>query len=174
MSKRERAKVRGNKNVFDEYDWADIDRNEQKAGLARREKRWKEIELQFKREKILEKKAITNAEKMRQPPRGRQPSPLEEAWLRCDFVLYHIMTRSAYNILEFIRTNDPAGYKHLYKIFMSRNMMENITQYVDFFAQGGKVDMKIKKSDMIRHYVKYRGHIPVFKVKHKGEEEHDL
>jgi len=174
MSSRQRPKVRGKRDVIDEWEWADIDRDEQKAGLKRREKRWKEINLEIKRQKNLEKKAISKAEKMETPPRGRQPTELEAAWLRCDFILYNMMTQAAYATMEWLRLNDPDGYKHLYKTFMSRNMMENIQMYVDYFAQGGKVDMQVKKSDILRYYIKYKGYKPTIKVKHKGEKERDL
>ena len=173
MSKRVRPKVRGKKDVIDERDYADIDRDEQKRGLKRREKRWKEIEHQIRLDKHLEKKAIANAEKMKNPS-GRQPNQLEAAWLRCDYVLYNIMSQSAYQMLEWIRHNDPAGYRHLYKTFMSRNMMDNIGLFVDFFAQGNTVPQKIPKSDIIKHYVKYKGYKGKVRVKHKGEEEYDL
>ena len=174
MSKRVRPKARGKRDVLDEWEVADIDRDEQKAGLKRREKRWKEIELEIKRQKMLEKKAIANAERMEQPPRHRQPTPLEEAWLRCDYVLWNIMSQAAYNMLEWIRLNDPDGYKYLYKTFMSKNMMDNITYFVDFFAQGNKINKKLPKSEVIKHYVKYKGYKPTIKIKHKGEEERNL
>ena len=38
-----RPKNRGKKNVFDEWEHSDIDRNEQREGLKRRELRWKEL-----------------------------------------------------------------------------------------------------------------------------------
>lgn len=174
MSSRQRPKVRGKKDVIDERDWADIDRDEQKRGLKRREKRWKEINFEIKRQKNLEKIAIAKAEKMKQPPRGRQPTELEEAWLRCDYVLYNIMSMAAYQMMEWLRLNDPAGYKAMYKIFISRNMMDNITSYVDYFAQGNSITKKLPKSEVIKHYVKYRGYKPSIKIKHKGEKERDL
>lgn len=171
MSKRVRPKVRGKKDVIDERDYADIDRDEQKRGLKRRERRWKEIELEIKKQKLLEKKAISIAEKMKQPPRSRQPTPLEEAWLRCDYVLYNIMTQAAYQMLEWIRLNDPTGYKYLYKTFMSKHMMGNITYFVDYFAQGNTINKRIPKHEVIRHYVKYKGYKRKITVKHKGEDE---
>ena len=84
------------------------------------------------------------------------------------------MTQAAYFMMEWLRINDPPGYKAMYRIFMSKNMMDNITYYVDYFAQGGKITKKLPKSELIRHYVRYRGYKPTIKVKHKGEEEHDL
>ena len=174
MSKRVRAKVRGKKDVIDEYDIADIDRSEQKEGLKRRDRRWKEIELEIKRQKILEKKAISKAEKMKEPPKTRQPNPLEEAWLRCDFVLYNIMSQAGYNLMEWIRLNDPEGYKYLYKIFMSKNMMDNITDFVEFFSQGNTIGKRIPKHIVMRNYVKYKGYKGTIRVKHKNEEEYEL
>jgi hypothetical protein len=173
MSKRVRPKVRGKKDVLDEWEVADIDRDQQKEGLKRRERRWKEIEREIKRQKMLEKKAIVNAGKM-ETVYGRQPTPLEEAWLRCDYVLFNIMTMAAYQMLEWIRVNDPKGYRYLYRTFMSKNMMDNIEYFVDFFAQGNTIPKKIPKHEVIRHYVKYKGYKGSVKVKHKGEEEYDL
>lgn len=160
--------------VYDEWEHMDIDRNEQREGIKRREKRWKEIEREIRLKKHLEKRAIENAEKMHEPPKTRQPNPIEAAWLRCDYVLYNIMTDAAYGMMEWLRIEDPTGYKHLYKIFMSRNMMENISLFVDFFAQGNTIPKRLPKSEVIKHYVKYRGYKPTIIVKHKGEEEYDL
>jgi len=174
MSSRQRPKVRGKKNVLDERDWADIDRDEQKRGLERREKRWKEIEYEIKRQKHLERIAVKNAEKMKQPSRGRQPTELEQAWLRCDFVLYNIMSQAAYAMMEWLRLNDPAGYRAMYRIFMSKNMMDNITSFVDYFAQGNSIIKKLPKAEIIKHYIKYRGYKPFIRIRHKGEEERDL
>ncbi|KKM86444.1 hypothetical protein LCGC14_1278980 [marine sediment metagenome] len=174
MSKRIRPKVRGKKEVFDEWEHMDIDRNEQKAGLKRRARRWKEIQREVKLQKVLEKKAINNADKMKLPPKTRQPTPLEEAWLRCDYVLFHMLTRSAYQTLEWIRINDVEGYKYIYKIVMSPNMMNNISYYVDYFAEGGTVDKLIPKNIIMGKYMKYRGYKPIIKVKRKGEEEYDV
>lgn len=174
LSKRVRAKVRGKKDVFDEYEIADIDRNEQREGIKRRERRWKEIEHEIKRKKLLEKKAISIAEKMKEPPKTRQPNPLEEAWLRCDYVLYNIITQAGYNLMEWIRVNDPEGYKYLYRVFMSKNMMDNITDFVDFFSQGNSIGKRIPKHEVMRHYVKYKGYKGKVRVKHKGEEEYEL
>lgn len=167
--KRKRAKIRHKRDVLDEWEWADIDRDEQEAGLKRRAQRWKEIKREVERQKMLERKAVQDADKMpRTAPRDRQPTPLEEAWLRCDYVLFNMMTMSAYQMMEWCRTNDVEAYKHLYKIFMSRNMMENIQTYVDFFAQGGKTDRKIKKEDVIRHYLRYKGYKPKIMVERDG------
>lgn len=174
MSKRIRAKVRGKKDVIDERDYADIDKDEQKAGIKRRERRWKEIELEIKRQKLLEKKAVVNADKMNPEPNIRQPTALEAAWLRCDYVLYNIMMPPAYALMEWIRINDPEGYKHLYRIFMSKNMMDNIEYYVSYFAQGHTIPKQIPKRDVMMRYAKYKGYETSVKVRRKNEKEYEL
>lgn len=174
MSKRVRPKVRGKKDVLDEWEVADIDRDEQKLGLERRERRWKEIQAEQQRQRLLEKKAIKNAEKMKSPPNTRQPNELEMAWLRCDFVLWNMMDGEAYMLMEYLRTVEPDTYKHLYRIYMSKYMMENIEFYVDYFAQGHKPDHLIPKADVMKHYLKYKGYKSTIKIKRKGEEERDF
>ena len=159
------------KGGIDEWEVADIDRNEQKLGMERRARRWKEIETQRKAEKKAEKKAIENAEKMGQ---SRQPNWLEEAWLRCDYVLNNIMEQKAYAFMEHQRTTDPAMYKTLYKVFMSPNMMEHIQQWVSFFASGQKAIGRIPLSEVYKHYKKLKGIKGTIKVVHKGEEEREL
>ena len=39
-------------------------------------------------------------------PHTRPPTPLEEAWLRCDYVLWNMMTPDAYAVMEWFRLND--------------------------------------------------------------------
>ena len=175
---RARAKIRkhlGKKNpkidVMDEYEWADIDRDEQEAGLKRREQRWKEIELAQKQDKLLEKKAIDNAEKMK---RRAVMTPLQEAWLRCDYILFNIMEPKAYEFMEWQRLNDPTTYKYLYKIFMSKYMMMNAHYYADYFAKGGKAPKLVTIGDVVQKYKKYKGIKTKIKILHKGEDEREL
>ena len=178
---RARAKIRkhlGKKNpkidVMDEYEWADIDRDEQEAGLKRRERRWKEVELAQKQARELEKKAIDNAEKIKRKPMALVVSPLEEAWLRCDYLLFNIMETKAYEFMEWQRLNDPDVYKYLYRKFMSKYMMANAEMYVDYFAKGGKAPKLITLGDIVKRYRKYKGIKTKFKIVHKGEEDREL
>lgn len=178
--KRHRPKVRkhlGKKNpkvdVVDEWETMDVDRDEQKAGIERRRKRWRQVETERLLEKAAEQAAIKHAEKMN-PDRGREPNFLEKAWLRCDYVLSNVMEKNAYNFLENIRVKDPECYKRLYKIFMSKNMMSRIQAFVDFFAQGGEVPERIPLSEVVKHYRKIKGIRSKIKVVHKGEDDRDL
>lgn len=168
-------KARGKKEVYDEWEHGDIDRDEQKAGLKRRAKRWKQIELERKKSQALEKKAVDNAEKMgRDQSILLDPTPLEMAWLRCDFILSHIMNELAYRFMEWQRLNDPKCYKHLYRKFMSKAMMMNAQLYVDYFAKGGRAPKLITYPIIIRAYKNYYGIKTKFVVKHKNEEEYEL
>ena len=143
--KKTRPKVRGKKDVVDEWEIMDIDRDQQKAGLKRRERRWKQIEKERVLAKRAEKVAIEKAEKM---GNVRNANPIELAWLRCDFVLSNIMQIPAYNQMEYYREKDPECYKALYKIFMSPYMMKNIQYFVDYFDKGGVVKKKITLADV--------------------------
>ena len=172
-SKRVRPKVRGKKDVVDEWEITDIDRNEQKMGLKRRAKRWREIETEKMLEKVAEKVAIKNAEKMN-PDLRRPPNLIEEAWLRCDYCLSHFMQPPAYNFMENVRMNDPECYKALYKIFMSPNMMEHIGDWVNFFAAGQKVAGRIPLSEVYKHYRKIKGIKGKVVVKRKGKKDKEL
>lgn len=172
-SKRVRPKVRGKKDVIDEWEFIDIDRDQQKAGLKRRAKRWKEIDRQIANNKKAEKIAIKNAEKMN-PDLRRQPNAIESAWLRCDYVIYNIMQQPAYNQMEEFRTNDPKAYKALYKVFMSKYMMEHIQYFVDYFASGQVVKKKITLADIIKNYRKIRGIKAKIIIKRKGKKDIEL
>ena len=181
-NKRVRPKVRkhlGKKNpkidVYDEWEHGDMDRDEAELRMKGREKRWKEIEAAQKAARKLEKKAIDEVEKMKRDTKGRPMTPIEEAWLRCDFILSHIMDVKAYAFMENIRIKDPKCYKWLYKRFMSKNMMVNAQMYVDFFAKGGVAPYaKVSYGAMIKAYKKYKGIRSTIKVVHKGEEEREL
>lgn len=161
------------KGIIDEWEISDIDRDEQEKGLKRRKKRWKEIEHQQRLEKKATKLAIKNAEKMK-PSGRRQPSMIEAAWLKCDYVLNNVMEKRAYDLMEFLRMKDPECYKALYKIFMSKNMMIRINFFVDFFAKGGEVPERVKLADVVKHYRKYKGIKSKIKVIRKGEDEYEL
>ena len=174
MGKRARPKVRGKKEVYDEWEHGDIDRDEQERGMKRRERRWKEIELEQKKQRLLERKAIKNVEKMDRGTNGRPPTPLEEAWLRCDFLLSHLMDTKAYAFVEEARIKEPELYKYLYKQFMSPYMMHYAQMYVDFFAKGGKAPKKITYGAVIKAYRKYKGIKSTIKIQHKGEDEKEL
>lgn len=173
-NKRARPKVRGNKNVYDEWEHSDIDRDEQEAGLKRRERRWKEIELQQKEARKLEKKAIDEVEKMQRGTKGRALTPIEEAWLRCDYILSHLMDKKAYVFMEHARLKDPECYKYLYRLFMSPHMMHYAQRYVDFFAKGGVSPTQITFGNVIKQYRKYKGIRSKIKIKRKGEKEHEI
>ena len=161
-------------DVYDEWEHIDIDRDEQKAGLLRREKRWKEIDLAQKQAAALEKKAINEIEKMKRDVKGRAMTAIEEAWLRCDFILSHIMKKKAYEFMEWQRLNDPECYKFLYKKFMSPHMMHYAQMYVDYFARDGEPYRMITHGEIVKMYRKYKGIRSKFKIKHKGEEEKEL
>jgi len=169
--KKVRPKVRGKKDVVDEWELADIDRNEQKMGLKRREKRWREIQKEISLNRIAEKKSIENVEKM---GNAREPTLLEQAWLRCDYVLSHVMEPRAYKFMEITRIKDPDCYKLLYRIFMSKQMMYNIQYYVEYFLRGYKVQEKITLASMMKEYKKIKGIKTKIRVIHKGEEEKEL
>ena len=173
--RRTRPKNRGKKNVFDEWEHLDIDRNEQKEIHKGREQKTKMDELDVLRAKKLNKFVVKMAEKfdtkeiMRRPPNA-----LEEAWLRCDYILFNIMTRKAYSFMDGLRTKDPDCYKYLYRIFMSPNMMEHANTWVNYFANNGKVDNIIPFSEVFKWYAKYYKIDPRIMVHHKGEETVDL
>lgn len=181
--KKARPKIRKHQNkskggkfeVYDEWEHSDIDRDEQKAGLARRDKRWKEIALAQKNAAKLEQKALSEADKM-DSNRSllRDITPLEEAWLRCDYLLSCIMEQKAYEFMEWQRLNDVDAYKKLYRVFMSKAMMSFAQQYVDYFAQGGKPPRYVTYPEIIKAYKKIKGIRTKFKVVHKGEEEREL
>jgi len=180
-NKRARPKVRkhlGKLNpkvdVVDEWEEGNIDRDEQKAGLERRERRWKEIQLAQKEEAKLNKKAMDNADKMERGNILRDPTPLELAWLRCDFILSHLMEQKAYEFMEYQRINDAEVYKQLYRKFMSRHMMLFAQAYMDFFAKGGKAPRIITFGEVVQAYKKIKGIKTKFKVIHKGEDEKEL
>ena len=124
-----------------------------------------------KQDKLLEKKAIDNAEKMK---RKAAMTPLQEAWLRCDYILFNIMEQKAYEFMEWQRLNDPKCYKWLYKQFMSKAMMQNAQIYIDYFANGNKAPYKVGYGHIIKAYRKYKGIKTKIKIIHKGEEDHAL
>lgn len=115
----------------------------------------------------MEKKAIDNADKMDTPPKTRQPTPLEEAWLRCDYVLWNMLDRRAYATMEWLRKNEVEAYKTLYRKLVSPAMMENIQLYVDWFASGGKC-VQISNKVVMKHYLDYKGYKRTISVQHGG------
>jgi len=169
-----RPKIRGKKNVYDEWEHADIDRDEQKAGLERRARRWKEIELAKERQRHLEQVALDAAGNVRKDTKAREPTELEYAWLRCDFILSHIMEPNAYYFMEQQRINDSDTYKRLYRKFVSPNMMLHMQDYVDYFAKGGKPPKAIPLGLVVQYYKKIKGIKTKFIIKHKGEEEEEI
>ena len=182
-SKKGSPKVRGKMNkgrnkddVLDEWEHSDIDRDEQAAGLKRRDKRWKEIALAQKNAAKLEQEALDKADKIGKGKRSifRDITPLEEAWVRCDFLLSNIMVRQAYEFMEWQRLNDVDAYKRLYKIFMSKAMMQNAQLYVDYFAMGGKPPRYISYPEIVKAYKKIKGIRGKIKIVHKGEDEREL
>jgi len=173
--RKELSKPESETNIVDEWEFIDIDRDEQKRGLKRRDRRWKNMKLEEIRAKKAEKIAIKMAEKMKPVDPFRQPNEIELAWLRCDYVLWNIMETKAYAFMEHLRTTKPKAYKHLYKIFMSRNMMEHIQYFVDYFASGGITEERIKLSSVIKHYRKFQGEkVTNITIKRKNEEEREL
>jgi len=159
------------KEVLDEWEITDIDRNEQKAGLKRRERRWKEIELEKKKIRAIEEKAKKKAEQI-----TRMPNPVELAWLKCDYVLNNIMEKDAYEFMYKLTTTDPMAYKHLYRIFMSPYMMERIEYYVRYFRRGGKVPdgETIPLSKVVKYYKNFKGIKDKIIIKHKGRDDRKL
>lgn len=157
------------KDVYDEWEVSDIDRDEQKAGLKRRKRRWKEIELEQKRIQDMEKKAKEQAEKVK---KLRQITVIEKAWLKCDYILHHIMDKDAYEFMFNLTRTDPEAYKYLYKIFMSPYMMERADYFVLYFSRGGKVPngQTIPLVEVIKHYRKYKGIETKIVIKRKDEE----
>lgn len=171
--KKQRPKVRGKKDVIDEYETMDVDRDEQKVILKSREKRWKEIKLQQQRERQAEKKALDNAEKM--DPNLRSPlTELELAWLRYDYVLANVMERNAHIFFDSIRKKDIKSWHVLLDIFMSKNMRKNIETWLSYFDHGGMVKSKIKLIEVIKEYRKLKGIKTKIKVMRKGEKEYVL
>ena len=168
-------KGRNKDNVYDEWEHGDIDRDEQEAGLKRRDRRWKEIELKQKRDAQLEQEALAKADKI-DSKRSllRDPTPIEEAWLRCDFLLAQIMEQKAYEFMEWQRLNDVDAYKRLYRVFMSKAMMQNAQLYVDYFAKGGISPINITFPDVVKAYKKIKGIKTKFTVVHKGEDNREL
>lgn len=181
-NKRARPKVRKHLNktnpkvdVYDEWEHGDRDRNETEQAMKFRARRWKEIELAQKQAAQLEQDALAEADKIG----GKRslladPTPIEEAWLRCDFLLAQIMERKAYEFMEWQRLNDVTTYKKLYRVFMSRAMMRHAQLYVDYFAKGGKSPINITFPDIIKAYKKIKGIKTKIKIAHKGEDEYVL
>jgi hypothetical protein len=162
-------------DVMDEWEVADIDRDEQVAGLKRRDRRYREIALEQKRQMQLEQKSLSVGDKMdRDHSLLKEPTELEMAWIRCDYLLYNIMMPQAYEFMEYQRLNDTDTYKKLYRKFMSRYMMENAQIYVDFFAQGGKTNKHISFPDVVKEYKKIKGIQSKIAIVHKGEKEYEL
>ena len=168
-------KAGGKTEIIDEWEIVDIDRDEHNLLLEHRDRRWKEVKLAQKQARLLEKKAIDEVEKMERDKKGgRVMTALEEAWLRCDFLLSHIMEQKAYEFMEWQRLNDPECYKYLYKQIMSPHMMHYAQMYVDFFARGGIPARQVEHADIVRMYRKYKNIKTKFKIIHKGEKERDL
>ena len=159
------------REVLDEWEIADIDRDEQKRGLERRKRRWKEIELEEKKIRNMKKKAIKKAEQIK-----RMPNLLEIAWLKCDFILHNIMEKDAYKFMYDLTSTDPNTYKHLYKIFMSPYMMERADYFVEYFRRGGKApdNELIPLSRVVKYYKQYKGIKDKITVIHKGEKSREL
>ncbi len=172
--RKELNKPESETKIIDEWEIADIDRDEQKEGLKRRERRWKEIELENIRQKKLRELAVKKAEKMDQKSVYREPNELEKAWLQCDYILWNIMQKPAYEFMEYHRTEYPDIYKKLYRVFISPYMMENAEFYVDYFANGGKLDKPITLATVIKEYKKIMGVRPEIRIIHKGEKERKL
>ena len=159
------------KEVLDEWEIADIDRDEQKRGLKRRERRWKEIELEQKKIREMEKLAKKKAEAI-----ARMPNSVELAWLKCDYILSNVMTKDAYEFMYNLISTDSEAYKHLYKVFMSPYMMERSDYYVQYFRKGGKVidEEIIPLSMVVKYYKKFRGIENKIIIKRKGRKDYEL
>ena len=69
-------------DVYDEWEHNDIGRDEQKAGLKRREQRWREMELEQKRFEKLQNLLEKRKKMMTEALTRRQPTKMEVAWLR--------------------------------------------------------------------------------------------
>lgn len=163
-------KTESTKDMVDEWEIADIDRDEQKRGLKRREIRIKKARLL--NEQL--KKELEQATKPKDPNRPsnvRPPNAVEMAWLKCDFILSKIMEEKAYEFFDKLRTQDPECYKYLYRIFMSPYMMERADYYINYIDSGMPIEQKIPLKEVIKHYRKYKGISSNIRVIHKGEEE---
>lgn len=172
-NKRVRPKVRGKRDVLDEWEIEDIDRAEQKAGLKRREQRWKENELDELRFMKLQK-ALEKKKKALKGKKPRQPTEAEVGWLKCDYILHFIMEPKAYDFMYKFTTEDPECYKYLYRIFMSHYMIASADLWIRYFAAGNKPEKTITYGDVIKHYREYKGEKSTIKIKRKGEEEREL
>jgi hypothetical protein len=138
-NKRVTQKVRGKKDVLDEWEITDIDRNEQKAGLDRRARRWKEIELEQKEYEKLQK-ALEKRAKAMESKKIRPPTKAEMGWLKCDYILHFIMEPKAYDFMYKFTKEDPECYKYLYKIFISPYMIASADMWIKYFSTGNKPD----------------------------------
>lgn len=159
------------REVLDEWEIADIDRDEQKRGLKRREKRWKEIELEQKKIRAMEKLAKKKANIIK-----RLPNLIEQAWLKCDYILSNIMKKDAYEFMYSFISTDPEAYKHLYRIFMSPYMMERADYFVQYFHRGGKTPEEelIPLLKVAKYYKKFKGIKDKIVIKRKGRKEYEL
>jgi len=170
--KKTRPKVRSKKEVVDEWETMDIDRDEQERGLKRRARRWREIETENLIKKAAEETALKNADKMKNVRVPR--NIIEEAWLKYDYVLANIMDRKAHEFLDKIRMGDVKLYNKLLNIFISPYMKEQIDVMVQYFANGLAVDEKITLPDIVKEYRKLKGIRTKFTVKRKGDKDYDL
>jgi hypothetical protein len=174
--KKTRPKVRGKRDVVDEYDLADIDRNEQKAGIKRRERRWKEIELKQKLKKAEIDNMLKKADKIN--PNIRQGlTPQQELWLQVDYCLAYLMEEKAHRFLDDIRIQgDIKTYNKLLNIFFSDVMRANLQNWLNYFdATGCRVPDPITLASVVREYRKIKGIKKTnIKIVRKGEKDKEL
>ncbi|MHA2203897.1 MAG: hypothetical protein ACW991_09425 [Candidatus Hodarchaeales archaeon] len=163
-------------DVIDEWEEMDVDRDEQKAGLKRREKRWKEIALEKGWKKKQIDKVIKNADKI-EPDLRRGLTPQEELWLQVDFVLSYVMEEKAYNFVNNVKARkDIKTYNKLLNIFFSDKMRANLAHWVAYFALNPyRVDNAITLASVVKEYRKIKGiKTTNIKIIHKGEDEKEL
>ena len=171
--KKQRPKVRGKKEVIDEWETMDVDRDEQERGLKRRARRWRDIEKAQAEARKVEREALKTADKIRKDIR-RPRNVIEEAWLKYDYVLANIMERRAHEFLDKIRVGDVELYNKILNIFISPYTKEHVDIMVQYFANGLSVAKKIALVDIVKEYRKLKGIRTKITVKHKGEDGYDL
>lgn len=169
--KKVRPKVRGKKDVLDEMEIADIDRDEQKAGIKRREKRWKKIEL---KQRLLDEQVRVAKEREIMKRKYRVPNRAEESWLKCDYYLNHVMEEDAYDFMYELTVSDPETYKKMFKVFVSPYTLHKIDDFVQAFATGSSVSKRITIGEVVKRYRKIKKIRSKITIKHKNGDEYEL
>ena len=159
------------KNVLNEWEFIDIDKDEHENLLKFRDRRWKEIKLEEKQARELQERL---AKKAKAEEKIREPTPADLMWLRADYVLSNTMEKKAYEFMYKLYLGDKNCYVYLFKIFVSKFRMDHIQWWVNFFASGNTVNKLIGYKDVIKHYREYKNIKTKITVKRKGEEDCEL